>query len=113
VPGNLDVHLVFDNAATYKTKLVHDWLLKRPRWNLHFTPTSSSWLDLVKGWFSLLNRRCLQRGAYGSTDAFEAAIQAYIDYTNAEPRPFRWTKSADEILASVGCFRQRTSNSDR
>jgi transposase len=112
VPANLDVHLVLDNAATHKTKLVHDWLLKRPRWHLHFTPTSSSWLNLVEGWFSLLTRRCLQRGAFGSTDALEAAIQAYIDRTNAEPKPFIWTKSADDILASVGRFCQRTSNSD-
>ena len=112
VPADLDVHLVLDNAATHKTKLVHDWLLKRPRWHLHFTPTSSSWLNLVEGWFSLLTRRCLQRGAFGSTDALKAAIQAYIDRTNAEPKPFTWTKSADDILASVGRFCQRTSNSD-
>jgi transposase len=112
VPADLDVHLVLDNAATHKTRTVHDWLLKRPRWHLHFTPTSSSWLNLVEGWFSLLTRRCLQRGAFSSTAALEAAIQAYIDQTNAEPRPFRWTKTADEILASVGRFCQRTSNSD-
>jgi transposase len=112
VPAGLDVHLVLDNAATHKTRLVHDWLLKRPRWHLHFTPTSSSWLNFVEGWFSLLTRRCLQRGAFGSTDALEAAIHTYIDQTNAEPRPFIWTKSADDILASVQRFCQRTSNSD-
>jgi transposase len=112
VPAGLDVHLVLDNAATHKTRLVHDWLLKRPRWHLHFTPTSSSWLNFVEGWFLLLTRRCLQRGAFGSTDALEAAIHTYIDQTNAEPRPFIWTKSADDILASVQRFCQRTSNSD-
>ena len=112
VPGDLDVHVVLDNAATHKTRLVHDWLVKRPRWHLHFTPTSASWLNMVEGWFALLTRRCLQRGAFASTDALRAAIQGYIDCTNAEPRPFVWTKSADDILASVKRFRQRTSNSN-
>ena len=112
VPADLDVHLVLDNAATHKTKLVHDWLVKRPRWHLHFTPTSASWLNLVEGWFALLTRRRLQRGVFTSTDALEAAILAYIDQTNANPRPFVWTKTADTILASVGRFCQRTYNSD-
>ena len=112
VPPGLDVHLVLDNAATHKTRLVHDWLLKRPRWHLHFTPTSASWLNLVEGWFSLLTRRCLQRGVFASTDALKAAIQGYIDHTNAAPKPSIWTKSAEDILASVGRFCQRTSNSD-
>jgi transposase len=112
VPADLDVHLVLDNAATHKTKLVHDWLLKRPRWHLHFTPTSASWLNLVEGWFALLTRQRLQRGVFTSTADLEAAIQAYIDQTNAKPKPFVWTKSADTILASVGRFCQRTSNSD-
>lgn len=76
VSPDLDVHLVLDNAATHKTRIIHDWLLKRPRWHLHFTPTSSSWLNLVEGWFSLLTRRCLQRGAFASTDALKTAIQA-------------------------------------
>ena len=111
VPGDLDVHLVLDNAATHKTRLVHDWLVKRPRWQLHFTPTSASWLNLVEGWFALLTRRRLQRGVFTSTADLEAAIHAYIDQTNAAPRPFVWTKSADTILASVGRFCQRTSNS--
>jgi transposase len=103
---------VLDNAATHKTRIVHDWLVKRPRWHLHFTPTSASWLNLVECWFSLLTRRCLQRGAFASTDGLKAAIQAFIDRTNAEPRPFVWTKTADEILSSVKQFCQRTSNSD-
>ena len=112
VPADLDVHLVVDNAATHKTKLVQDWLLKRPRWHLHFTPTSASWLNLVEAWFALLTRRRLQRGVFTSTDDLEAAIQDYIDQTNAEPKPFVWTKSADTILASIGRFCQRISNSD-
>ncbi|TXN25573.1 IS630 family transposase [Methylobacterium sp. WL30] len=112
VPSDLDVHLVLDNAATHKTKLIHDWLVKRPRWHLHFTPTSASWLNLVEGWFALLTRRRLQRGAFQQTSDLEAAIHAYIDQTNADPKPFVWTKPADAILASVGRFCERTSNSD-
>lgn len=121
VPSDLDVHLVLDNAATHKTKLVHDWLVRRPHWHLHFTPTSASWLNLVEGWFALLARRQLQRGVFDSTEALEAAIHAYIERTNADPKPFVWTRSADDILASVSRFcrrilqddnRQETSNSD-
>jgi transposase len=111
VPADLDVHLVLDNASSHKTRLVHDWLVKRPRWHLHFTPTSASWLNLVEGWFSILTRRCLQRGTFVSTDSLKAAIQDYIDQTNRNPKPFVWTKSADEILASVKRFCQRTLNS--
>jgi transposase len=112
VPADLDVHLVVDNAATHKTKLVRDWLVKRPRWHLHFTPTSASWLNLVEVWFALLTRRRLQRGVFTSTADLEAAIEDYIDQTNADPKPFVWTKSADTILASVGRFCERISNSD-
>ena len=111
VPTDLDVHLVLDNAATHKTRLIHDWLLKRPRWRLHVTPTSSSWLNLVECWFSLLTRRCLQRGAFRTTASLEAAISSYIDQTNAAPKPLVWTKTADDIFASIGRFCQRTSNS--
>lgn len=111
VPQGLDVHLVLDNAATHKTRLVHDWLVKRPRWHLHFTPTSASWLNLVESWFAILTRRCLQRGSFSSMDGLEAAIHAYIQQTNAAPKPFVWTKTADEILASIIRFCQRTSNS--
>ena len=111
VPADLDVHLVLDNAATHKTSLVHDWLIKRPRWHLHFTPTSASWLNMVEGWFALLSRRQLQRGAFKNTNELEVAIQAYIDRTNADPKPFTWTKSVDAILASISRFCQRTSDS--
>ena len=111
VPNDLDVHLVLDNAAIHKTKVVHEWLLKRPRWHLHFTPTSASWLNMVEGWFALLTKRQLKRGAFASVEQLEGAIHAYINHTNAEPKPFRWTKSADDILKSVGRFCQRTSDS--
>jgi transposase len=112
VPAELDIHLVLDNAATHKTGLIHRWLAKRPRFHLHFTPTSASWLNLVEGWFALLTRRQLRRGAFRSTYALEQAIQRYIEATNEDPKPFVWTKSADEILDSVRRFCQRTSASD-
>jgi transposase len=110
-PG-LEVHLVLDNLKTHKTRLIHDWLVKRPRFHLHFTPTSASWLNLVECWFALLSRRRLGRGVFTSTGDLEAAIHAYIAETNANPKPFVWTKSADDILANVARFCQRTSNSD-
>jgi transposase len=112
VPADLDVHLVLDNLKTHKTRLVHDWLAKRPRFHLHFTPTSASWLNLVECWFALLSRRRLARGAFTSVGDLEAAILAYVAETNADPKPFVWTKTADDILASVARFCQRTSNSD-
>ncbi len=111
VPAGPDVHLVLDNLKTHKTRLVHEWLVKRPRFHLHFTPTSASWLNLVECWFALLSRRRLARGAFTSVGDLEAAIHAYIAETNADPKPFVWTKTADEILASVARFCQRTSNS--
>lgn len=112
VPPDLEVHLVLDNLKTHKTRLVHDWLLKRPQFHLHFTPTSASWLNLVECWFALLSRRRLERGAFTSTAELEQAIHAYIAETNADPKPFAWSKTADDILASVARFCQRTSNSD-
>jgi transposase len=111
VPAGLDVHLILDNAATHKTRLIRDWLAKRPRYHVHFTPTSASWLNLVESWFALLTARQLKRGAFRSTGELEEAIRRYIAATNAAPKPFVWTKSADEILASVARFCQRTSNS--
>lgn len=112
VPADLEVHLVLDNLKTHKTRLIHDWLVKRPRFHLHFTPTSASWLNLVECWFALLSRRHLDRGAFTSTGDLETAILAYIAETNADPKPFVWTKTADDILASVARFCLRISNSD-
>jgi len=111
-PPELDLHLILDNAATHKTELIKRWVLKRPRVHLHFTPTSASWINLVECWFSLLLRRALARAAFPSTDALEAALHGYIAATNAAPNPFIWTRTADEILASVKRFCQRTSGSD-
>jgi transposase len=113
VPADLDVHLVMDNVATHKTKLIRDWLAKRPRWHVHFTPTSASWINQVERFFGLLTDKALRRGVHRSTAELEAAIAAYIDTTNADPKPFRWTKSADDILASISRFCLRTLQSTR
>src|SRR4051794_22384075 len=112
IAADLEVHLVLDNLKTHKTTLVHDWLVQHPRFHLHFTPTSASWLNLVECWFSILSRRRLARGAFTSTADLEAAIQGYIAETNAHPKPFVWTKTPDDILTNVARFCTRISNSD-
>ena len=111
VPPNLDVHIILDNSATHKTALIRRWLAKRPRYRLHFTPTGSSWLNLVERWFAALTEKQLRRGVYRSTREVEHAIRRYVDCTNADPKPFIWTKTADEILASLARFCRRTSDS--
>jgi transposase len=112
VAPDLEVHLVLDNLKTHKTQLIHNWLVQHPRFHLHFTPTSASWLNLVECWFAVLTRRRLERGAFTSTADLETAIQGYIAETNAHPKPFVWTKTADDILANIARFCRRTSNSD-
>jgi transposase len=108
VPADLEIHIVMDNAATHKTKPIRDWFAKRPRWQVHFTPTSASWLNQVERFFALLTEQALRRGVHRSTAALEAAIHAYLAAHNAAPKPFRWTKSADDILASIHRFCTRT-----
>lgn len=104
VPKDLDVHLVMDNYATHKTPLIRAWLAKRPRWRVHLTPTSSSWLNQVERFFALLTERQIRRGAHRSVTELKADIDAFITKHNADPKPFRWTKSADHILASIERF---------
>lgn len=111
VPAALEVHLVMDNYGTHKTPAVRGWLARHPRFKVHFTPTSSSWLNLIERWFALLSERQIKRGTHRSTLELERAIRQYLDTYNEEPKPFVWTKSADEILASVARFCSRTSNS--
>ena len=111
VPPELDVHLILDNYATHKTATIRRWLAKRPRYHVHFTPTSASWLNLVERWFVELTEKQIRRGVHRSTRALIAAIQQYVAITNETPKPFVWHKTADEILASVARFCQRTSNS--
>ena len=104
VPAGLDVHLIADNYATHKTALIRNWFAKRPRFQIHFTPTSASWLNLVERWFGLLTEKQLRRGVHQSSGELEAAIYRYLDVTNEDPKPFVWTKTADQILASVARF---------
>lgn len=111
VPAGLDIHLILDNYATHKTAAVHRWLAKRPRYHLHFTPTSASWLNLVERWFAALTEKQLRRGVFRSTRDLEEAIIRFLEATNENPKPFIWTKTADAILASIARFCVRISDS--
>jgi transposase len=97
----LDLHLILDNYSTHKTKRVQNWLKRHKRFNLHFIPTSSSWLNLVERFFALITENAIRRGVFNSVDELEATIADYLANHNAEPKPFVWTKSADVILAKV------------
>jgi transposase len=111
VPARLEVHLILDNYGTHKTPAIRRWLVRHPRFHLHFTPTSASWMNLVERWFGLLTERQIRRGAHRSTRELEGAIMAYLSSNNKHPKPFVWTKTADEIFASIARFCQRISNS--
>ena len=108
VPADLNVHLIVDNYATHKTALIRNWFAKRPRFQVHFTPTSASWLNLVERWFAMLTDKQLRRGVHQSSSELEAAIYRNLDVTNENPKPFVWTKPADQILANAARFCQRT-----
>jgi transposase/transcriptional regulator with XRE-family HTH domain len=101
-PHVLQIHIVADNYATHKTPAVQQWLEKHPRFHIHFTPTSSSWLNQVERWFGLLTEKLLRRGVHKSVRQLEKDILAWADNWNEDPRPFIWTKSAEEILESIG-----------
>jgi transposase len=109
VPPALDVHLVCDNYGTHKTPAVKAWLAKHPRFHMHFTPTGSSWINQVERWFGLLTEQKIRRGAHKSVQALEADIRSWITDWNEHPRPFLWTKTAEEILESLQRFCQRIS----
>ena len=111
VPSDLDIHVILDNYATHKTAVIQRWLAKRPRYHLHFTPKGASWINLIERWFGLLTDKQLRRGIHRSTRDLETAIDRYVQIYNDEPRPFQWTKTADEILASVARFCHRISDS--
>jgi transposase len=104
VPEDLDVHLVMDNYATHKTPKVKRWLARRPRFSVHFTPTSSSWLNLVESFFSILERRVCKRGVHRSTHALKKDIKTFLADHNGDPKPFIWTKTADQILESLARY---------
>jgi len=108
VPEHLDVHLILDNYGTHKTATIKRWLVKRPRFHLHFTPTGTSWINLVERWFALLTEKQLRRGVFRSTRNLETAIRNYLKIYNDRAKPFIWTKTADEILASLARYCKRT-----
>ena len=108
VPPDLEIHIVMDNYATHKTKMIRDWFARRPRWHIHFTPTSASWLNQVERFFAELTEKQIRRGVHRSTGELEQAITEYIEIVNEDPKPFRWHKTADEILASIKRFCLRT-----
>jgi len=107
VPPELDVHLVLDNSSTHKTPAIGRWLAGHPRFHLHFTPTSSSWLNLVERWFAELTTKKLRRGAHRSVRALNADIRAWIASWNEDPRPFVWTKTTEQILDSIARYCER------
>ena len=111
VPADLDVHLVLDNYATHKTPPIQRWLRRHPRFTLHFTPTCSSWLNLVERWFAELTSKWIKRGTHRSVRELVAAIRTWIATWNDDPRPFVWHKSADDILASVAAYCRRINDS--
>ena len=97
VPEDLDIHLVLDNYGTHKTAMIHDWLAGQPRFHLHFTPTSASWINQVERWFAAITERQIRRGTHRSTEELEQAIDEYLTVHNENPKPFIWTKSADQM----------------
>ena len=100
--------IVMDNYATHKTAMIKTWLARRPHYHVHFTPTSASWINQVERWFAELTRKQLRRGVHTSTKQLETDIRAFIERHNESPKPYRWTNSVDEILASVKRFCQKT-----
>jgi len=109
VPAGLDVHIIVDNYGTHKTAIIRKWFAKRPRFHVHFTPTYGSWINLVERWFDELTNKRIRRGVFRSVQELEAAIREYIDVHNEDPKPFVWTKTADQILASIARYAQRTT----
>jgi transposase len=109
VPAHLDVHLVLDNYSIHKTPDIRRWLLRHPRFHLHFTPTSGSWLNMVERWFGELTTKKIKRAAHMSVRALEADIRGWIEQWNDDPRPYVWTKTAQQILASIARYCERAS----
>jgi len=111
VPKEYDLHLILDNYATHKTPAVKNWLLRRPRFHLHFTPTSASWMNLVERWFAELTNRKLRRSTHRSVVELEADIRKWINAWNKDPKPFIWTKTADQILETLAAYCERINDS--
>jgi transposase len=111
VPEHLDVHVIVDNSSTHKTPAIRRWLLRHPRFTLHFTPTYSSWLNLVERWFAELTQKSLKRATHRSTRELVASIRTWIERWNDDPQPFVWHKTADQILDNLATYCQRISDS--
>jgi transposase len=109
VPAQLDVHVVCDNYGTHKTPAVNTWLARHPRFHVHFTPTSSSWVNQVERWFAYITDELIRRGSHASVQALEADIRTWVDAWNNDPKPFVWTKTAEQILQSLGRLLTRIS----
>jgi transposase len=109
VPAHLDIHLICDNYGTHKTPAIKAWLQRRPRFHMHFTPTGSSWINEVERWFGFLTDQKIRRGAHKSVQALEADIRSWVANWNNDPKPFIWTKTAEQILESLARFCQRIS----
>src|ERR1700746_2062465 len=108
VPAKLSVHIVLDNYGTHKTALIRNWFAKRPRFHVHFTPTYGSWINLVERWFAEITNKRIRRGVFRSVRELETAIREYIDIHNENPKPFVWTRTADQILDSMARYARRT-----
>jgi hypothetical protein len=111
VPAGLEVHLILDNASTHKTPASQCWLVAHPRFVLHFTPASSWWLALVERWFAELTNKKLRRGTHRSVRQLNADIRGWIESWNENPRPFVWTKTAEQILESIARYCTRINDS--
>lgn len=108
VPAGLEVHLIADNYGTHKTAMIQKWFAKRPRFHVHFTPTYGSWINLVERWFAELTNKRIRRGVFRSVKELESAIREYISVHNEDPKPFVWTRTADQILDSIARYARRT-----
>ena len=111
VPAELDVHLILDNYATHKTPAIRHWLAAHPRFHLHFTPTGASWLNLVERWFAELTARKIKRGAHRSVRELNADIHDWLEHWNEDPKPYVWTKTAEQILDTLASYCKRITDS--
>ena len=108
VPASLDIHLIMDNYGTHKTATIRKWFAKRPRFHVHYTPTYGSWINLIERWFAELTNKRIRRGVFRSVKELEVAIRDYIEVHNEDPKPFVWTRTADQILDSIARYARRT-----
>src|ERR1700680_2998487 len=111
VPASLEIHLILDNYGTHKTATIRKWFAKRPRFHVHYTSTYGSWINLVERWFAELTNKRIRRGVFRSVKELEVAIREYIELHNQDPKPFVWTRTADQILDSIARYARRTLKS--